>query len=66
MDDIKYFLQQVAYMRAAQATYFEKSAKARKTKLPADWAAASAALKLAKEYETSVDHQLKTLTQKYA
>lgn len=49
------FKQQVAAMRQAQQQYFALAAKARKTKQPADWAAAANQLKVSKQLEEQVD-----------
>jgi hypothetical protein len=55
------FLETVESMRNAQKDYFEKIAKAKKTKHPGDFAASSNALKESKALEIEVDRILPTL-----
>lgn len=49
------FIQNVASMRTAQRDYFQLIAKAKKTRLPADFAAANNKLKQSKALEIEVD-----------
>lgn len=55
MQDLKQFAFQVEQMRTAQVLYFQQIAKAKKTKLPGDFAAANATLKISKQLEGQVD-----------
>lgn len=55
------FVSQVEQMRNAQQDYFQKAAKARKTKSPGDWAMASNALKASKQIEEEVDRSVASL-----
>jgi len=52
---LKTFITNVAQMREAQRNYFTAIAKAKKTKLPADFAIAQNALKASKQLEAAVD-----------
>ena len=52
------FIGDVAAMRELQKSYFALSARARKTKLPGDFASAAVALKQAKALEAKVDAEL--------
>jgi len=58
MKDLKQFVGKVAMMRTAQALYFQQIAKAKKTKLPGDFATAANALKTSKQLEIEVDHAI--------
>ena len=58
MQDLKNFAFQVEQMRMAQVNYFQQIAKAKKTKLPGDFAAAANTLKLSKSLEIVVDDSL--------
>lgn len=49
------FIETVVSMRTAQIDYFTKIAKAKKTRLPGDFAAATNALKHSKTLEIEVD-----------
>ena len=55
------FLETVVDMRRAQRDYFTASGKARKTKAPGDWAAATNALKKSKALEIEVDRVVPSL-----
>lgn len=52
------FLETVESMRSAQKNYFANIAKAKKSKMPADFAAASNSLKSSKALEIEVDRML--------
>lgn len=58
MQDLKQFAFQVEQMRMAQIQYFQEVGKARKTKTPADWAAAATTLKRSKQLEKVVDDSI--------
>lgn len=58
MQDLKQFAAQVERMRLAQVNYFQQIAKAKKTKLPGDFAAAANTLKISKSLEIEVDNSL--------
>lgn len=58
MRDLQTFAYQVEQMRQAQKQYFEQIAKAKKTKHPADFAAAGATLKTSKQLEEIVDRSV--------
>ncbi|HEY3406450.1 MAG TPA: hypothetical protein VGK59_23845 [Ohtaekwangia sp.] len=59
--DLKTFAFKVSEMRKAQQDYFEKIAKAKKTRLPADFAISTNALKRSKEIEKEVDAMVTTI-----
>jgi len=52
------FIETVQSMRNSQKTYFSNIAKVKKSKMPADFAAASNALKSSKALEVEVDRIL--------
>jgi len=56
--DLKSFAFQVEQMRMAQVRYFQQIGKARKTKLPGDFAAAANTLKISKQLEIVVDDSI--------
>jgi hypothetical protein len=58
---LQQFIQTVANMREAQRNYFTVIAKAKKTKLPGDFAIAQNALKASKQLEATVDEALPEL-----
>lgn len=58
MQDLKQFSFQVEQMRQAQILYFQQIAKAKKSKLPADFAAAANTLKISKQLEKVVDDSI--------
>lgn len=62
MQTIYTLANQVRTMRNAQKLYFQSIAHAKKTKLPADFATATNALKRSKELEEQVDNSLLELT----
>jgi hypothetical protein len=58
MNELEQFVNNVEQMRVAQKNYFARIATAKKSKLPADFAAASNALNISKHLESKVDAQL--------
>ncbi len=55
MIELKLFVEQVEKMRHAQTRYFELIGKARKTRTPEDFKAASDMLTISKKLEKDVD-----------
>jgi hypothetical protein len=52
---------QAEQMRAAQKLYFDLIARAKKSKLPADFAAAATALKVSKQVEQAFDETIREI-----
>jgi hypothetical protein len=62
MPEVKPFITDVEQMRVAQRHYFKQIALAKKTRIPADFAAAATALKVSKALEAKVDAALPEMT----
>ena len=58
MQDLKQFCFQVEQMRIAQTQYFQQIAKAKKSKVPVDFAEAANTLKRSKALEQVVDESI--------
>jgi hypothetical protein len=62
MTELKQFVAQVHKMRLAQTRYFELIGRAKKSKLPADFATANGVLKISRQLEQQVDQAIELLS----